>query len=171
MSDTAKTLMGTFGMTDYLMPLILEDLSDEDARTRSRGGEGPSIAWMVGHLMHYRYYMLDLLGQRRENPLGETFTKSATDGADYPGARQLQEQWASLASDFQSALMRKTEEEWNGPGAGAHDEKTLRDQITFFAWHEGYHMGAIGALRKAMGLPGPAEKVMAARQEAAEAGA
>ena len=36
MSDTSKTLMGTFGTTDYLIPLVLEDLSDDDARKRSR---------------------------------------------------------------------------------------------------------------------------------------
>jgi hypothetical protein len=41
MSDTAKTLLGTFGMTDFLIPLVLSDLSEEDARTRSRDGEGP----------------------------------------------------------------------------------------------------------------------------------
>ena len=63
--------------------------------------------------------------------------------------------------------MSKTEDDWNAPGTGAHDEKSLRDQVTFLAWHEGYHMGALGALRKEMGYPGPAEKAMAAREAGA----
>lgn len=164
MSETAKTLMGTFGMTDFLVPLVLEDLTDDDARKRSRDGGGPSIAWMVGHLMHYRYYVMSMLGDERTGPYGETFTQDATDGSDYPTSAELQEKWAALATDFQATLMSKSEDEWEAAGAGAHDEKSLRDQVTFFAWHEGYHMGALGALRKDMGYPGPAEKVMAQRQ-------
>ena len=167
MSDTAKTLMGTFGMTDFLVPLVLEDLSDEDARKRSRDGDGPSITWMIGHLMHYRCYVMSMLGDERVDPAGETFTQAATDGSDYPTTAELQEQWGALASDFQAALMSKTEDDWNAPGTGAHDEKSLRDQVTFLAWHEGYHMGALGALRKEMGYPGPAEKVMVAREAGA----
>ena len=167
MSETAKTLMGTFGMTDFLMPLVLEDLSDEDARKRSRGGEGPSIAWMVGHLMHYRYYVMSVLGHERVDPAGETFTHAASDGSDYSTTAELREQWEALAPDFQAALLSKTEDDWNASGTGARDEKSLRDQVTFFAWHEGYHMGALGALRKEMGYPGPAEKVMAAREAGA----
>lgn len=170
MSDTAKTLMGTFGTTDFLMPMVLEDLSDGDARHRARDGDGPSIAWTVGHLLHYRYHVLGMLGDERENPHGDTFNKAATDGSDYPLVADLQAQWAELAPAFQGALMSKTEDDWNAAGTGAHDEKSLRDQVVFFAWHEGYHMGALGALRKALGHAGPAEKVLAAMEAQAAAG-
>ena len=167
MSDTSKTLMGTFGTTDFLVPLVLEDLSEDDATKRSRDGEGPSIAWIVGHLLHYRHFVMNLLGHDRVNPHGETFTQTATDGSAYPAIGELQKQWEALRSDFQAALMSQTEEDWDASGTGAHDERSLRDQVIFFAWHEGYHMGALGALRKDMGYPGPAEKVIAAREAGA----
>ena len=167
MSDTAKTLMGTFGTTDYLIPLVLEDLSDDDAKKRSRDGEGPSIVWIIGHLLHYRYYVMSLLDHERVDPHGETFTQTASDGSDYPTIGVLQEQWGALGSDFHAALMSQSEEHWDAVGTGAHEERSLRDQVIFFAWHEGYHMGALGALRKEMGYPGPAEKVMAAREAGA----
>ena len=167
MSDTAKTLMGTFGMTDFLVPLVLEDLSHDDARKRSRDGEGPSIVWILGHLLFYRHYVMSLLGHDGVDPNGETFTQAATNGSDYPTIGELQEQWGALGSDFQAALMSKTDEDWDTPGTGSHDERSLREQVIFFAWHEGYHMGALGALRKEMGYPGPAEKVMAAREAGA----
>jgi uncharacterized damage-inducible protein DinB len=44
--------------------------------------------------------------------------------------------------------------------SGGHDEKSVRDKVAFLVFHEGYHLGAIGAMRKAMGRPGPAERVM-----------
>ena len=121
MTGITQTLTGTFGMTDFLVPLVLEDLSDEDARKRSREGEGPSIAWTVGHLMHYRYYVMSMLGDERVDPAGETFTQAATEGSDYPTLGELQEQWGA----------------------------------------------ALGALRKEMGYPGPAEKARAARKAGA----
>jgi uncharacterized damage-inducible protein DinB len=117
--------------------------------------------------MHYRYHVMSMLGVEKKNPHGDVFTKTATDGAEYPTVAELQAQWAALAKDFQAALTAKSEEAWDAPATGAHDEKSLRDQVTFFAWHEGYHMGALGAIRKAMGHLGPAEKVMAAREAGA----
>jgi hypothetical protein len=37
MANSAAPLMNIFGTTDYLIPLVLDDLSDADARTRARG--------------------------------------------------------------------------------------------------------------------------------------
>jgi len=165
MSSTAETLMGTFGMTDYLIPLVLEDLTDVDARRRARGDEGPSIAWMVGHLLHYRHHVMGLLGDEREDPWAERFaTAEATDGKDYPTVAELREAWERVADDFAELMASKSDADFDRRADGAHEERSLRDQIVFFAWHEGYHMGALGAQLKALGYLGPAEKVMAARR-------
>ncbi len=125
MTGTTQTLTGTFGTTDFLMPLVLEDLTDEDARKRSRGEEGPSIAWMVGHLLHYRHYVMTLLGgEERDNPYAERFADAgATDGADYPTVAELREQWGATATDFQALLTSKTEAEFEKTSEGAHDER------------------------------------------------
>ena len=173
MSGSVETLMGLFDMTDFLMPLVLDDLSDEHARKRSRGEEGPSIAWTVGHLLHYRIYVLGLLGEERENPYSEKFgNAAATDGSDYPSLADLTAEWQSVGDDFRQALTSKSEEQFDFVSdGGAHGEKSLRDQVVFFAWHEGYHLGALGAIRKSLGLLGPAEKVMALREaDAAQEG-
>ena len=169
MSQTAETLMGTFGMTDYLIPMVLEDLTDEDARKRARDDEGPSIAWMVGHLLHYRIDVMKLLGVERDDPWAERFASAdATDGNDYPSVAELQAAWESMAVDFADVMASKSDDDFAQPAAGAHDERSLRDQIVFFGWHEGYHMGALGAQLKRLGYLGPAEKVMAARRAKAE---
>lgn len=166
MTGSVDTLMGVFGTTDFLMPLVLDDLSDEHARKRSRGEEGPSIAWTVGHLLYYRIYVMNLLGEKRENPYDEKFgSAGATDGGDYPSVADLSEAWQSVGDDFRNVLTSKSEEELDFVSEdGAHDERSLRDQVVFFAWHEGYHLGALGAIRKSLGLLGPAEKVGALRE-------
>lgn len=157
--------MGTFGMTDYLIPLVLEDLTDEDARQRARGDEGPSIAWTVGHLLHYRHHVMGLLGAERENRWAEQFADAeATDGSDYPTVQELQAAWELVADDFAQVMVSTSDADFERTAEGVHDEKTLRDQVVFYAWHEGYHMGAMGAQLKRLGYLGPADKVMAARR-------
>ena len=170
MSGSIKSLSGLFATSDFMIPFVLDDLTDDDARKRSRGDSGPSIAWTIGHLMRSRIWVLNLLGIERDNPYEEAFGKgAATDGADYPPLGELREQWDAIDAELIAALSGLSEEVLDTVlEEGWHAEQTKRDQVVFFAWHEGYHMGMIGAQRKAMGYPGPAERIMAARAEAAE---
>ena len=172
MSSGAKSLAGIFGMTDFMIPMVLDDLTGEQACARPRGEGGPSILWAVGHLLHYRCFMLQRFGSENGNAelLGPLFGDApASDGSDYPSLSRMREMWDEVATDFTDALVELTEEELETPLEGGwHADQTLRDQIVFFAWHEGYHLGAVGQIRKELGLPGPAERVMAMREAAAE---
>ena len=42
-----------------------------------------------------------------------------------------------------------------------HAGRSVLDAVAFFTFHEACHVGALGAIRKALGLPGPAELAMA----------
>lgn len=167
MSGSVKTLLGLFGTSNFMVPIVLDDLSEADARKRSRGDSGPSIAWTIGHLMHSRVWVLNSLGVARDNPYEEAFGKgAATDGADYPTLVELHAQWDSLDAELMNALADVEEGTLDMVlEEDGHAEQTKRDQVVFFAWHEGYHMGMIGAMRKAMGYPGPAERILAKRAE------
>ena len=161
-----RTLAGIFGMTDFMMPMVLDDLTDEQAFTRPRGEGGPSIAWTVGHLLHYRIFMLNRFGRGRDNPYEAKFGNApASDGADYPRLAELRRAWADVSQELTSAVSSLSEAQLDERLEGGwHADQTLRDQVVFFAWHEGYHLGALGQIRKALGLLGPAERVMAVRQ-------
>jgi uncharacterized damage-inducible protein DinB len=167
MSGSVETLKGIYGMTDMLMPLVLGDLSDEDARRRSRGEQGPSISWSVGHLLCMRVYVLNTLGVERDNPYEEAFgTGAATDGADYPRVAELREAWNSLSEAMNTAFDAGTEETLDSVLTdGWYEGQRARDRLVFLGWHEGYHFGVIGAIRKDLGYPGPAELMMRQREE------
>ena len=164
MANSAAPLMNIFGTTDHLIPLILDDLSDAVARTRARDEEGPSIAWHLGHLLSYRHVGLQMLSQADDNPYETMFASSpATDGRDYPTTAELSEQWSSVSERFMSALASATEEALAAPvSGGPHAEECVRDKLAFLAFHEGYHLGSIAALQKALGQSSPPEKIMAA---------
>ena len=166
MANSAAPLMNIFGTTDHLIPLILDDLSDVESRTRARGDDGPSIAWHLGHLLSYRCQGLQMMGQSEANPYETAFGSSpATDGGDYPTTAELSEQWRRVSERFMAALSSATEEALATPvSGGAHAEESVRDKIAFLAFHEGYHMGSIAALQKTIGKSSPPEKIMAAMQ-------
>ena len=73
--------------------------------------------------------------------------------------------WEALQADLQTALEQATEASIRKTSGqeGPHGEQAVLDGLVFFTWHEAYHMGALGAIRKTLGLPGPAELVMAQR--------
>ena len=45
------------------------------------------------------------------------------------------------------------------PGTGPHDEKRILDTVLFLRWHEAYHIGAIGAIRREHGRTAIADVV------------
>lgn len=159
-----------FGTTDMMVSMVLGDLTDEQARHRPRGEGGPSIAWTIAHLLHYRVSILRTLGEDRAFPFGEEFGNgTATDGEGYPSLDELRKTWQEVSDDFMPRVKELTGEALDvSPENGWGPDHTLRDQVAFLAWHESYHIGAVGQIRKAMGLPGPAELMMAQKVVDAE---
>ena len=164
MIQTLESAAGSLALSNMLAPLVLGDLTDELARRRTRNGEGPSIAWEVGHILDTRCQLITLLGTPQENPFRAAFgTAGATDGTDYPTVAELLQHWKQIEADLQAALegasestIRRTVE-----GGGPHAGRPVLGAVAFCVFHEAYHMGALGAIRKTLGLPGPAELVMA----------
>ena len=103
-----------------------------------------------------------------DNPYEAAFANSpATDGSDYPTVAELTSQWKDVGERFTTALSSASDEKLAAPvGAGPHAEQSVRDQIAFLAFHEGYHMGSVAALQKTIDKSTPAEKIVAAMKAA-----
>ena len=162
MTPTLEPVASCLANTNMLMPLILGDLTDELARRRTRNGDGPSIAWEVGHILDYRCQLIGLLGTPKASPFSVPFaTSSATDGADYPTVAEFRRRWQEIEAALQAAVEDADEATLrDSVEAGPHAGRPILDAAAFCMFHEAYHVGAIGAIRKAMGLAGPAELVM-----------
>ena len=161
MPTLGHSLAAHFAISQMVMRSALKDLTDADARTRMRGDSGPSIAWTVGHLCHYKIEMLGMLGHPKENPFTATFTKTAaTDGSDYPSLERLAQNWDALCGELAAALEAATDEQLDAlvPGSDPAKNQKIGDRVRFFAWHEPYHIGVINAMRKELGKKGIAER-------------
>ena len=164
MIPALESAAGSIATANMLAPLVLGDLTDELARRRTRNGEGPSIAWTVGHILDYRCQLITLFGTPKPSPFPHAFaTSSATDGSDYPTVVEFLQHWKQTEADLLVALEGASEATVRGPvaGDGPHGGRSVLDAVAFTVFHEAYHLGALGAIRKSLGLPGPAELVMA----------
>jgi uncharacterized damage-inducible protein DinB len=160
MDPLANPIIALYGLSNGILHTSIGDLSDEHAKVRSRGGAGPSIAWTIGHLCHFKIKVLELLGHSREDSFAAMFEQAATDGAGYPPLADLAASFSALNSDLCAALASSNGRlEAPMPGAGPHAEKRILDTVLFFAWHEAYHIGSIGSIRREQGRTAIADLV------------
>jgi uncharacterized damage-inducible protein DinB len=162
MEPMARPIVAQYGLSGGILVTSVKDLSDGDAKTRSRAGSGPSIAWTIGHLCHYKAQMLQLLGHATANPFAASFAHAAaTDGSDYPTLAELLASFSTLNRELSAAVSSASAAQLDGPmpEAGPHSEKKVFDTLLFFAWHEAYHLGGIGAIRKELGRKAISELV------------
>jgi uncharacterized damage-inducible protein DinB len=162
-----KPVQGAFKFTDFIMSLALGDLKEADASKQARGQEGASIVWITGHLMAYREQAISLLqSKERANPHMDRFGNSHSGNADdYPPLSELKEQWNEQAAELAQVLEQVDDDTLNAPMPGQdgpHKEKTVLDTVNFFIWHEPYHMGSLGMIRKQLGYPSTSDLAMAA---------
>jgi hypothetical protein len=151
MTSALQPLAASFHTTNTILEMSLSDLNESAASKRVRNGEGPSIAWEVDHMLEFRREVLSLLGVPGERAHGAN-----------PSPGEYGEQWKRVAADLDGAIEAATEESLRrSPGEGVHGERTVLDRIVFLAWHEAYHAGALGGIRKELGYPGAAELVLA----------
>ncbi len=168
MNNMIKPIIANFRFTNNIMNTILPDISSEQANTRLRDTEGATIAWSIGHLIDYRHQVMNMFGSTIERDFEETFCKKgASDGSDYPDIKALKEKWDSLINGFEEVLNQVTDEQLQAPvnKEAMHDERTLLDVIAFYNWHEAYHMGVVGAIRKKLGLKSTSDLVIEAMEK------
>ena len=130
MGNLATPIAESLKFTDFIMNLVTGDLTDALATRRARDDEGASIAWVIGHLSHYRYEIMKLLGHEMESPFAEQFgTTGATDGAAYPSVEELRSTWADLSTRVRSvAANARSATGRAGWAAGARRARTATTQ-------------------------------------------
>lgn len=155
MIETVRPILESFKTTNFVLGVALSDLTEEVARRRLRPDGGPSIAWTIGHLIHFRIRILNLLGRPRQSIFEETFVKSgATDGHGYPDLQEFWRHWDEVQKELEEVLPTVTAEQLEAPlpGAAHEDPRQVFDVLLFLMWHEAYHVGQIGSLRTHFGL-------------------
>jgi hypothetical protein len=120
--------------------------------------ENNPMLWIAGHMVGTRALMLQILGDPLDTGWGTLFGRGAVlgDEARYPSRDEVLKVHATVAARVQAKLLSMTADQL-GAAATAGPKpagvSTVGEQIGFFALHDSYHLGQLGYIRKALGLP------------------
>lgn len=150
-----EKLVAMYDTTYRTLKLNLRGITDEESRVRPEPA-GNSINWVVGHLLLTRHQMLGFMGQPELFPEGEklAYVRGADEGYDAAALLSiddLKERFAESQEQLQEVLLALTED---ALGRKARDEETVEDRLLFLNFHEAYHVGQLGLLRRFTRRPG-----------------
>lgn len=128
---------------------------DRAALLRRPGPESSSMLWVAGHLAQFRCRIARLLGSDREvawEALFATGSHAMPDDA-YPAEDAVLALWSDVSTDVQLRLAAASTEVLNAPPMvrTPSTDGTVGGALVLFAFHEGYHIGQLGYLRKWLG--------------------
>ncbi len=116
-----------------------------------------SLLWIFAHMAAVRGRLLNSLGDSYDAGLGAFGRGAAVDDPSaYPSREKIQEASREVNARLFAKLSALTEADLSRPVTGPlpPSVQTVGDQLAFFALHDSYHVGQLGYVRKALGLPG-----------------
>ena len=153
---TGHALALQLGFSEMALGVNLEGISDEEAQVRPAGG-GNSINWVLGHIVSYRQTMLEQLGASPVWPQERTEAYGRGSSGEVPA--HLRMSVARLLDDLRKTTATLTPlldalspEAMAAPSS--NPKRTLGQAMAFLVFHESYHAGQVGLLRRLVGKPG-----------------
>ena len=150
---SAAGLKRLFELNHYAIGLNARDLTHEQSLLAPHPG-GNCANWVIGHIVTNRGYMLEMLG---EKPIWE---EKATEPYQR-GSKEITAKDAKPFPEVLEALDRSQERLLQGlarlddKALGAPESKeTLGGKLAFLQFHEAYHAGQLGLLRRMCGKEG-----------------
>jgi len=156
-----EILVRMFTLAHGALHANLEGVTDEESLTQPEPG-GNCIQWAVAHIVATRDQVARLLGAEPvlSPELGKRFTRPAAPVVNRADARPL----ADWIADFDrsqerlaAAIAGLSPERLAAPFDGARlpgRPKTLAEALAFFHFHETYHVGQVGLMRRIAGKTG-----------------
>jgi len=142
-----KETLSVFQLNHRVIGINLKDVSNEESLASNAAG-GNSINWILGHIIISRDDIFELLGLQRD--CDEKFSSlysRGTQNINRDNAVKLE----TLVDMFNSSQKKMEEGIAN---ADFSDSPYNLKQLTFFAFHEAYHVGQTGILRRIAGKAG-----------------
>ncbi|MCP4573912.1 MAG: DinB family protein [bacterium] len=157
----AQALTVQFNYTGHVTRANLLGLSDADALVQPQPA-GNCANWVAGHIAHSRVGVLAMLGSNGPYAADkyQRYSRGSEPMADGEGASPLSEIVADLEATqpaILAALQNMTDEGLAeaAPFSPSGDEnETVGSLLVGLAFHEAYHTGQLGVLRRVSGHEG-----------------
>ena len=157
---STETLAHQLHFTHWVVNQTVADVSDDDA-LRQAAPNANNLNWILGHITATRNGMLQLAGCDPVLPteIADRYKRGSEPVAEDPAA-----DLATLLAAFNAAQNRLTEAlpalsrdvlTAKAPGSPTQNpDETVGSLLSLLVFHEAYHCGQLGILRRALGYEG-----------------
>ena len=156
-----QTLSIQFGYIGFVFGGNLKGLSEEDGLKQPSPG-GNCLNWVAGHIVGTRGALLEVLGQERPFPADkyaryDRGSEAVTGAEESVPLSEMLADFAATGDGLKAGLAGLTSERLaeKAPFSPGNDEKeTVGSLMAGLAFHESYHCGQLGVLRRMAGAEG-----------------
>ncbi|MCP4291666.1 MAG: DinB family protein [bacterium] len=161
----SQTLIVQFGYTEFVFDATLKDISEEAALFHPQPG-GNCMNWIAGHLTRTRGNTLEVLHQELPFEMGkydrykraaEPLTDSDNPDSGILTMDEIQSDFFACKSPLLAGLDALTPEQSAAPAPFSpfdNKEETVGSLLAALLFHESYHIGQLGLLRRLVGADG-----------------
>lgn len=150
-----QPVIGILELNAALFRRALEGV-DQATGERRPNDHTNSLAFIACHALDARFYLMKLAGHERTNPWQALFdsAKDIKTMKEYPPLYELEAEWDELHQATVEHLTAMTSEELEAECSAQFPTKdrSILGGIAFLAFHEAYHVGQMGLVRKYFGL-------------------
>ncbi len=156
----AKTLLRMYRLSHGALRMNLDEIDHDDSLVQPQPA-GNCINWVIAHILAVRDQMFGLIGLAPVlGEAGVRFGRSSEPLCDGREALPLPELLSAMDTSQQrleAALGAMTEEQLAAAFDGARlpgRPTNVAEMLAFFHFHESYHVGQVGLLRRVAGKEG-----------------
>lgn len=143
-----------FEFNSTVLKMNCEGITQDESLVRPQSGGNP-LNWIVGHIVASRNIVLELIGAERfwskeKSAAYDRGAKPFSDPAAIISLEKLLAEFERSNELLTDAFTRITPDQLQS----SLGNSTLEDYLYFLYFHEAYHLGQIGLLRRFLGKPG-----------------
>lgn len=157
-STLHETLALQLRYTHGVVNRNLEGLTEDDARRLPPEG-GSSANWVLGHVVHARNGMLAMMGRDPvlDPDVAARYARGSAPGDEPASLSDLLAAFNAAQEGLLAALPDLSETVQNAPAPFSptrNPDETVGSLLAGLLFHEAYHAGQLGVLRRRSGRPG-----------------
>lgn len=155
MDERLKPVIGILGLNAALFRRALDGVDQASAEKRPNGKTN-SLGFIACHALDARFYLMRMCGHEMTNPWQELFDATADidNLPELPPVYELMTVWDELheASVAHLSDLTAVELDAEAPTQFPTEDPSLLGAIAFLSFHEAYHVGQMGLIRKFLGF-------------------
>jgi uncharacterized damage-inducible protein DinB len=152
--DTA-TLLHSLGTSNVVVNRNFEGINQRDSLVHPQP-EGQTFNWILGHMVKIRNEILEMIGKKSVYPKTkfEMYTPKGFSEAKALEIEELKGAFNALQIELEQGIKTLSHEKNEPATLRPERPDTVGSALATIFWHEAYHAGQLGTMRRVIGKEG-----------------